>query len=551
MPPIRTTVGRYLVDRLAQAGVNHVFGVAGDYVLDLMDKVVSSPLQLVTTCNELNAGYAADGYARVKGIGALMVTYGVGGLSALNAVAGAYAERVPLIVISGAPHTRLSRGHVLMHHVVGQYEMQLKMYEKITVYSAALHDARTAPAQIDRALAECLRLKRPVYLEVPVDVVGQPCEGGADWSAPSGLTSDEEALKEAVREAAAMIQAARSPSVLVGMEVRRFKLQDALMSLLERGGFSVATTIGGKTALPETHDHYVGVYQGGFTSGKAHDTMEGADCLLSLGAWMTDITTGGFTAHLDPNRMISANSDKVRISHHFYDQVYLGDFITRLTEAIPEAEAAKHPHTAAPYQIGGAYTPQPERKLTVARFFERMNHFLTEEMNVVTDTGDVMFGATELHLARTESFISQDFYLSIGYSLPAALGVSLGSPERRTVVFAGDGAFQMTGQELGGFNTSGVHPIVFVMNNDGYVIERLIHDGPYNEIARWVYHRHPEALNAGIGIAVSTEGELEAALDTANRTKDALVLIEIRVDRRDSTPALAQIAENIRNMSKK
>lgn len=548
--PNRTTVGDCLVHEMKRAGVGHVFGVAGDYVLDLMDHLTDSPLKLVTTCNELNAGYAADGYARVNGIGALMLTYGVGGLSAVNAVAGACAERVPLVVVSGAPHTRLARNHALMHHVVGQYEMQFRIYEHITAYATFLQNARTALRSIRRAISECLRSKMPVYIEIPVDVVNQPCEMEPDNN-PTLLGSDPDALAEAVQEAVEMLQAAGSHAVLVGMEVRRFQLQDALMALLERGGYSVATTIGGKTALPETHDHYVGVYQGGFTKGKAHDTVEAAGCLLCLGALMTDITTGGFTAHLDPRRMISANSDTVKIRHHVFHQVYLRDFIPALTEALPAAAPERHPHTKAPYRTGATYEPQAERPLKVARFFERMNQFLTDDMNVVSDTGDVMFGATELHLGRTESFISQDFYLSIGYSVPAALGVGLADPKKRPVLFVGDGAFQMTGQEIGTFQRAGVHPIIFVMNNDGYVIERLIHDGPYNEIDRWRYHELPQALNAGVGIAVRTEGDLEKALERAVKTTDSLVLLDIKVDRRDCTPALTGIAESIRQLSKK
>ena len=546
----KTTVGQYLVTRLAQAGVGHAFGVAGDYVLDLLDLFASSPVRLVTTSSELGAGYAADGYARLNGVGALVVTYGVGGLSAVNAVAGAYAERVPLIVVSGAPNTRMWRSFGLLHHMVGCYELQREVYEKLTVCAVTLGEAGSAPAQIDRAISACLRLKRPVYIEVPVDLVSQPCEAPANTGFDDAISSAAGALAEAVEEAAAMLREAKAPAVLVGLEVRRFKLQEKLVALLEKGGFPVTTTIGGKSALAETYEHYAGVYQGGFTHGVAHDTTEGADCLLCLGAWMTDITTGGFTAHLDANRMISANSDRVRIRHHLYEQVCLGDFITKLTEASATAALQDHAHQVVPYQAVGAFVPQRDTPLTVARFFARVNHFLTGEMNVVTDTGDVMFGATELHLRVPESFISQDFYLSIGYALPAALGVSLAAPARRAVVFTGDGALQMTAAELGTFPRVGAHPIVFVLNNDGYVIERLIHDGPYNEIGRWQYRQLPEALRAGLGLLVRTEGELEEALALAARTQDQLVLIELQVDRRDSTETLRHVAENIRHVSR-
>jgi TPP-dependent 2-oxoacid decarboxylase len=548
---MQTTIGRYLVERLEQAGVRHAFGVPGDYVLDLMDLIVASPIRLINTCNEVNAGYAADGYARANGIGAAIVTYGVGGLNALNAVAGAYAERVPLVVVSGAPHTRMQHNHVLMHHLVDHYDLQRELYEKVTVCAVTLDDPRLAPEQIDKALSACLRRKRPVYIEVPVDFVNQPCEAPAQPSFDITTKSDPETLAEAVREAQEWLSRASSPAVLVGMEVRRFHLQDHLLALLEKAGYPVATTIGGKTALAETHEHYVGVYQGGFTSGRAHDLIEGADCLLCLGAWMTDITTGGFTAHLDANRMISAHSDKVNIHHHTYDGIFLGDFMAELTRAVSAVPIGRHAHSEVPYRTIRPYVPKKETKITAARFFERMGGFLEAGQNVVCDTGDVMFGATELLFNQVEGFTSQDFYLSIGYSLPAALGAGLAVPQRRPVVFIGDGAFQMTAQELGTFKRAGVHPIVFVLNNDGYVIERLIHDGPYNDIARWDYSKLSGALDAGNGVAVGTEGELEEALALAAEASDKLVLIEVRVDRHDATETLSRVAENIRNLSHK
>ncbi len=545
-----TTVADLLVSRLEQIGVRHVFGVPGDYVLDFMDRIVASPLALINTCNEMNAGYAADGYARVRGISAVVVTYGVGGLSLLNAVAGAYAERVPMIVISGAPHSRLRHNRVLMHHLIDTYQTQINAFRPVTVCAEMLTDAGRAPEQIDRAVQTCLRTKRPVYLEIPVDLVGQQCaapaaalDGGDDRSQPA-------ALAEAVAEAAAMLAGARRPAVFIGMEVRRFKLLRQVTALLEKGGYPVATTIGGKTAIAETHPHYVGVYQGGFSEGLAHDTIEQADALLCLGAWMTDMTTGGFTAHLDPDRMINANADRVRIRHHFYEQVLLEDFIEKLTAVIAEADESAHRHTLPPYISGGIRQPAPASPLTVGRFFQRLSAFLDNSMIVVSDTGDVMFGSTGLHREEPESYFAQDYYLSIGYSLPAALGLGLAAGDKRPVVLIGDGALQMTAQELSTFCRYAVNAVVFVLNNSGYVTERLIHDGPYNEIAPWAYHRLPAALGCPDGIRARTEGELETALAAVRQRRDETVLVEVVVGRTDSSVTLARVGEQIRNLSR-
>jgi TPP-dependent 2-oxoacid decarboxylase len=244
-----TTVADYLVGRLEQAGVRHVFGVPGDYVLDFKDRIVESPLELVNTCNELNAGYAADGYARIRGISAVVVTYGVGGLSALNAVAGAYAERVPMVVISGAPHSKLWHDCVIMHHLVENYQTQINAFRQVTACAEILTDACRAPEQIDRAVKTCLRTKRPVYIEIPADLVGQQCSGSPAAFNDEVHRSNPEALAEALAKASSMLAGALRPAVFIGMEVRRFRLLRQVTALLEKSGYPVATTIGGKTAI--------------------------------------------------------------------------------------------------------------------------------------------------------------------------------------------------------------------------------------------------------------------------------------------------------------
>ncbi|MFM7578377.1 MAG: thiamine pyrophosphate-binding protein, partial [Microcystaceae cyanobacterium] len=208
------TVGNYLCDRLAALNVHHVFGVPGDYVLGLMDVILDSPVGLVCTCNELNAGYAADAYARVRGMGAVCITYGVGGFSLINAVVGAYAERVPLVVISGAPSRAMRRSHLLLHHTTGDFNLQQAMMEKITVAAVSLSEPSQAASQIDQALAACLHHKRPVYIEIPADLVNQPyAEPIAPVTLESKLT-DTAALNEAVQEAVELLNRAERPIIL-------------------------------------------------------------------------------------------------------------------------------------------------------------------------------------------------------------------------------------------------------------------------------------------------------------------------------------------------
>ncbi|MBN1556106.1 MAG: alpha-keto acid decarboxylase family protein [Phycisphaerae bacterium] len=545
-----TTVGRYLVRRLHELGVKHLFGVPGDYVLDLMDLVIDSPIEFIGTCNELNAGYAADAYGRLNGISAAMVTYGVGGFSLLNAAAGAYAERVPMVMISGAPHSARRRAHAPMHHLATDYRLQLDIYSRVTAAAVMLTQAEQAPGQIDCTLQTCLMHKRPVYIEVPVDMVDAPCAApSAPLGPPPAAPSHPDALAESLVETTAMLAAAQHPAILCGVEVHRFGLRDDVVRLLDACGYPVATTVNGKTAIPEEHPGFVGIYEGALSRPEVLDTIESADCLLSLGAWFTDIATGGFTAKLNDAKMISANSDRVKIKHHHYDNVYLADFVRGLIDTVQPTPFQKRHVSPAPHITEKPYQPDPAEKITVKRFFERLNTFLNDDMILIAATGDAMFGAAELHTNKPESFLAQANYLSIGYSLPATLGVSLAAPNKRAVLVIGDGAFQMTAQELSTILRDDAAPILFLLNNDGYLIERAIHDGPYNEIRRWKYHELPPVFGGPTGLAVYTEGDLEEALKKARECEDELVFVEIVLDRNDATEALRRIGQAVRKQS--
>ena len=282
MSPQTSTVGRYLADRLKQLGVGHVFGVPGDYVLTFMDVIIESGIELIGTCNELNAGYAADAYARINGIGALCVTYGVGGLSALNAVAGAYAEQVPLVAISGGPGLAHRRPSMLLHHSVGDLRTQLSIYANLTVASVLLTDPDQAPAQIDTVLAACLTHKRPVAIEIPADLVQHPCIQLAPFQLPP-LRSDPAALEEALDEITTLLAAAERPAILAGVELHRFGLLEDFERLVAKIGIPVATTLLGKTVISELDACAVGVYEGAMSRPEVRRVVENADVLLCLG----------------------------------------------------------------------------------------------------------------------------------------------------------------------------------------------------------------------------------------------------------------------------
>ncbi len=542
------TIGAYLVNRLEQIGLRHIFGVPGDYALTFFDLLEESGIELINTCNELNAGYAADGYARISGIGAVCLTYGVGGFSVYNAVAAAYAERVPLVVISGGPKTSLrSRLHPnLLHHTIGDMNLQRDIYERITQGAVVLTSPTQAVMQIDELLAACLRHSRPVYIEIPADMVMEACVEPGPWAPDMSLHVDEDVLEEALGETLGAITRAARPVILAGVEVDRLGSREALLTLVARTGFPVATTALGKGIIPEHTPNYAGTYMGALANEEARALVEDSDLLLCLGAWMTDLDLGGYTAHLDPNRMIIANSERVKVRRHIYEHIPIRNFIKGLLSRLSES-GFDGPGTARPAEAPRRpYVPVPEARLTTDRFWSRVNHFLRDDHIVVADTGSATFESVKLSLPQGADYLSQSFYASMGFGIPAALGAKLAAPQGRPIVFVGDGAFQMTGQELSSIVRYGQNPVVFLLNNDGYQVERAICDNAYNDLLMWDYTLIPETFGADRGIRVSTEGDLESALVMADARRDALVFVEIRLDRFDFSETLRRIGERLR-----
>jgi TPP-dependent 2-oxoacid decarboxylase len=551
------SVGQYLTQRLEAIGVKHIFGVVGDYVLNLMDVVLQSPIELVTTCNELNAGYAADAYARLNRIGALCVTYNVGGLSLVNAVAGAYAELVPLVVISGAPSTSQREQKLLLHHAAGDYNLQLSIFEKITVAAVRVTNPTQAARQIDLTLATCLRERRPVYIEIPSDIVTQPCTLTEEIDLPQTPLFDPQALTEAVEESVNLLEKAERPIILAGVELHRYSMAEQFSLLLEQTGYPFATTLLGKSILSEMHPQFIGSYAGALSQEYVRQRVETADCILCLGAFMSDINLGGFTAQLPERRLINANSDKVKIKHHFYYPVSLTDFIAGLTAKLSSKKNKSLDIKPAKDSFSSTFEIKPEQKITNARFYKRINQFIYElegDSLVIAETGDALIATIDLVLYGSTEYIGQALYTSIGYSVPACLGAALAAPQRRPILFVGDGAFQMTCQELSTTIRYRLNPIIFLINNEGYAIERSIHDGVYNEIQPWQYHLLPQVFNNNSNnesdvwsCQVRTEKELEQALEKAKSNQNSLSFIEVKLDRYDFSFGAQRLGKALRS----
>lgn len=535
-------IGEYLIANLQKHGVGHVFGIPGDYVLGFYDQLLKTGIQTVVTCDEQGAGFAADGYARVHGLGVVCITYCVGGLKVVNPVAGAFAEKSPVVVISGAPGMNEREKNPLLHHKVRDFNTQQRVFDEITVASAALEDPDRAFAEIDRVLHAAIRFQRPVYLEIPRDLVNAP---GRQDHIPRSVheESDPHALAEALSEAATLLNAAKRPVILADVEVHRFGLQDDLLRLVEQTGIPVASTILGKSVVAEQHPLYLGVYEGAMGRDDVREYVESSDCLLMLGAFMTDINLGVFTAKLDPAKCISATSEKLTIRYHTFEQVRFKDFLGGLLSANLRTHGlTPHPRPLPPSEF------QPGRhgeRVTIARLFERINEFLSDSSIVVADVGNALFGASDLLIRHKTEFLGPAYYASMGFAVPAALGAQMARPDLRPVVLVGDGAFQMTGMEISTIARAGLNPVIIVLNNQGYGTERHIHDGPFNDVLAWQYYKLPEVLGKGRGFLVQTEAELDAALDAASKHLESFCLLDVHLDPMDKSAALGRLAERL------
>jgi len=534
------TIGRYLIQRLQDYGLQDAFGIPGDFVLQFYGMLQESPIRLIGCTREDCAGYAADAYARIHGLGAVCVTYCVGGLSLCNSIAGAFAEKSPVIVISGAPGIRERLNNPLLHHKVRDFNTQREIFEKITVASASLDDPLTAFREIDRCLEAALRFKRPVYLEIPRDrVQAQALVPHQPLSV--GPQSNAEALQAALVAARERICAAKSPVIIAGVEIHRFGLQNQVIQFAEKNQIPIGATLLGKSVVSERHPLYVGVYEGAMGRKSVTEFVESSDCVILLGTFMTDINLGIYTAKLDPGRCIYITSEQLRIGHHHFHDVLLQDFIAGLgTEKMRQSKTSFPARVPRPRG-----THRSQDQVNIVSLFDFIDESLDDEMVVIADVGDSLFAASDLTIHKHTEFISPAYYASMGFAVPAALGVQVANRQLRPLVLVGDGAFQMTCMELSSIVRNNFNPIIIVLNNKGYTTERFLHDGPFNDILNWNYHRIPDLLGSGWGFEVRTYGELQQSMQAALAHQDAFSILNVHLEPHDVSPALERLAENM------
>jgi indolepyruvate decarboxylase len=531
---MKQSIGNFLLRRVQEAGIRHIFGVPGDYNLELLQQLQDAgALKWVGTCNELNASYAADGYARLNGLGALTVTNGVGPLSAINGVGGSYSEHVPVICIAGSiPLRSIDRG-LGMHHTMadGSWDHFLNAYAHVTAAHARL-TPRNAAAEIDRLILTAWQEKLPVYMELPSDIAYLDIEVPADPLVLAEPSSDPERLRSCIAAIAERLSAATSAAILVDADADRFGVASELMELAEKTQAPVAVINAAKAVIDETFPHYVGVYNGAASEPHTREAIETSDCLLAIGYRPIEVTTGDFSASL-PANTIHARPYSVDVGDDNYQAVTLKEVLKGVTGAVaPSPNRAPRQAAAA---VAARAHADGSAKVTQAAYWQAMQEYLREGDVLFVDNGTA-FTLLGLRLPPKCSFVGSINWGSIGYSVGALLGALTAAPERRHILFVGDGSFQVSAQELSTILRHDHKPVIFLINNGGYTIERgyLGKDETYNDIANWAYADLPKVFRRDTtarSFVVKTIGDLQDALSAPN---DTMIFVESIMDAHDA-----------------
>lgn len=537
------SVADYLLDRLAGCGIHHLFGVPGDYNLQFLDHVIQHPaVHWVGCANELNAAYAADGYGRCQGAGALLTTFGVGELSAINGVAGSFAEYVPVLHIVGAPCRSVQQRGEILHHTLGDGDFShfWRMYEPVSAALAVL-TAENACYEIDRVIRTMLSESRPGYLMLPADVAKMAATPPVNVITPAPLQPYEVRLESFRRRVHAMLSESPRVALLADFLAHRFGVQKILQCWMKDSPIPHATLLMGKGLFDETQPGFVGTYSGAASPPQVREAIESADAVMCVGVRFTDTITAGFTQHLPVERTIDIQPFAARVGEEWFSGIAMQDAVNTLISVCRNnprcvLDPVPEPSDNSPHHSG---------TLNQHTFWQILQAFIRPGDILLADQGTAAFGAASLRLPAEVDMLTQPLWGSIGYCLPAAFGAQTACPERRVILLSGDGAAQLTIQELGSMLRDGQRPIILLLNNDGYTVERAIHGAHqrYNDIARWNWTHIPHALSHDCQAEcwrVSETVQLAEALEAASH-HHRLALIEVMLPQADLPDLLRDV----------
>jgi indolepyruvate decarboxylase len=543
-----TSVVDYIVQRLADEGIAHCFGVPGDYAFPVCDAVErSSKVKWIGCSNELNASYAADGYARVRGAAMLSTTYAVGEMSALNGVMGAKAERSLVFHVVGMPSYQNQRLGKILHHTFG--DGVFGNFIDISAQAACCHavmNPDNCMIEMERLIAEARRNNQPAYIVVPSDYALAPVT--TTEVRPATLKSNEASVESAVAAIAERLRRAKSVVALPAFTVSRLRLQKEARQAIEALGCRFATTSMEKCIIDESHPQFAGMYAGALSSEMTRHIVEDAELVLDLGGIsLNDETTAGFSGRLDPARFVSIGLNNVRIGDQVFGNVRLADALT----ALAKLKSPAHPNGNTPQQAPRV-NGNPSDKITMDVLYSRYAAFIRPGDSVVLETGSSSLGIPPMMLADDVQVHIQMLWGSIGWATGAAFGIALADPNRKTILITGEGSHQLTANEIGNMGRFGANPIIFVLNNDGYMVERALEPNPdwsYNDLAKWRYADLPSALGCAdwVTARVETVGELDAAMKAARESKSG-AYIEVIGGRMDMPRGLAYAHTRLREL---
>jgi pyruvate decarboxylase len=546
------TLGRHLARRLVQAGVNDVFSVPGDFNLTLLDHLIAEPgLRLIGCCNELNAGYAADGYARSRGVGACVVTFTVGGLSVLNAIAGAYSENLPLICIVGGPNSNDYGTSRVLHHTIGlpDFSQELRCFQTVTCYQAVVNHLEDAHEQIDTAISTALKKSKPVYISISCNLPAIPHPTFSREPVPFFLNpkvSNQMGLEAAVEATLQILKKAVKPVMVGGPKIRVAKAGDAFVELADVSGFPVAVMPSAKGLVPEHHPHFIGTYWGAVSTAFCAEIVESADVYIFVGPIFNDYSSVGYSLLLKKEKAIIVEPERVMVANGpAFGCVLMKDFLHTLAKRIAKNTTAFENYQRIFVPDGQLLECAPKEPLRVNVMFKHIQQMLSGNTAVIAETGDSWFNCQKLKLPKGCGYEFQMQYGSIGWSVGATLGYAQAATDKRVIAFIGDGSFQVTAQDVSTMIRCGQKTIIFLINNGGYTIEVEIHDGPYNVIKNWNYTGLVDAIHNGEGkcwtAKVTCEEELKDAIETAMGPKqDSLCFIEVIVHKDDTSKELLE-----------
>lgn len=546
------TLGRHLARRLVQIGVSDVFSVPGDFNLTLLDHLIAEPgLNLVGCCNELNAGYAADGYARSRGVGACVVTFTVGGLSVINAIAGANSENLPLICIVGGPNSNDYGTNRILHHTIGlpDFSQELRCFQTVTCFQAVVNNLEDAHELIDTAISTALKESKPVYISISCNLPAIPHPTFSRDPVPFSLSpklSNHMGLEAAIEAAAAFLNKAVKPVMVAGPKLRVAKACTAFVELADSCGYPIAAMPSGKGLVPEHHPHFIGTYWGAVSTAFCAEIVESADAYLFAGPIFNDYSSVGYSLLLKKDKAIILQPDRVVIGNGpTFGCVLMKDFLIGLAKRLKKNTTAYENYHRIYVPEGHPVKSDPKEPLRVNVLFEHIQNMLSGDTAVIAETGDSWFNCQKLKLPKGCGYEFQMQYGSIGWSVGATLGYAQAATDKRVIACIGDGSFQVTAQDISTMIRCGQNTIIFLINNGGYTIEVEIHDGPYNVIKNWNYTALVDAIHNGEGKCwtskVFCEEELVKAIAVAiGDKKDCLCFIEVVVHKDDTSKELLE-----------